>query len=170
MRAPVKISILALEPKSRGLGYVMFKNESQAIDWGVHETRIAKNARCRAKAQKLVEEYKPELVVIEKTNDPCARRQSRIVRLIDQIISDIEKAGGTVERVARRKAIERFSGFGVGSKDDIAVAIASMLPELAHRLPKRRKAWESEHYSMAIFEAAALALTHYAEFSKLNSK
>jgi hypothetical protein len=29
-------------------------------------------------------------------------------------------------------------------------------------LPRKRRIWESEHHSMAIFEAAALALVYYS--------
>ena len=39
------------------------------------------------------------------------------------------------------------------SKDAIAAAIAEEVPAL--------RPWESEHHSMAIFEAAALAMVHY---------
>ncbi len=34
-------------------------------------------------------------------------------------------------------------------------------PALGPWLPPRRRIWESEHLSMAIFEAAALAMVHY---------
>jgi hypothetical protein len=54
-----------------------------------------------------------------------------------------------------------FSGKGK-SKDAIAAAIAEELPALRPWLPRKRRIWESEHHSMAIFEAAALALAHYS--------
>ena len=51
------------------------------------------------------------------------------------------------------------------SKDTIARAIADTLPALKPWLPPKRRIWESEHHSMAIFEAAALALTHYRQLA-----
>lgn len=36
-----------------------------------------------------------------------------------------------------------------------------MIPELVPVLPKRRHIWEAERYGMAIFEAAALAITYF---------
>jgi hypothetical protein len=58
---------------------------------------------------------------------------------------------------------DTFKEYGAGSKDDIAAIIAATIPELAQELPRRRRIWESEHYTMAIFEAAALAMTYYVQ-------
>ena len=56
------------------------------------------------------------------------------------------------------KAVGRM---GAKSKDDIAEMVAKRVPELEMRLPPRRRLWESEHFSMGVFEAAALALTYF---------
>ena len=68
----------------------------------------------------------------------------------------------TVVRCSRHDILDVFGRLGARSKDDVAAAVARMVPELAPSLPCRRRIWESEHYAMAIFEAAALALTHFA--------
>ena len=92
----------------------------------------------------------------------------------EEILQNIPERTSLIAISARRQGIEvcrysrlrvrkRFSVFGVGSKDDMAAGVAAMLPALGPRLPRRRKPWESEHYGMAIFEAAALGITHFAE-------
>ena len=62
-------------------------------------------------------------------------------------------------RCSREEMLTVFGRMGVESKDDIAGVVARCVPELGQQLPPRRRIWDSEHYSMSIFEAAALALT-----------
>ena len=52
---------------------------------------------------------------------------------------------------------------------EIAHLIAKQLPELAAKLPPRRKPWMNEDYHMAMFDAAALALAEMY-IRELNSK
>jgi len=61
--------------------------------------------------------------------------------------------------VSRVKKV--FAVFRANTKHEIAHAVAQQLPELAPRLPRFRKPWMSEDYRMAIFDAAALALTYF---------
>jgi hypothetical protein len=37
---------------------------------------------------------------------------------------------------------------------------AARFPEIGWKLPPKRKPWESEHYSMSIFEALETAVTY----------
>jgi len=41
-----------------------------------------------------------------------------------------------------------------------AVAVASRFPEIAWKLPPKRKPWDSEPYSMSIFEALQIAAVY----------
>ena len=56
-----------------------------------------------------------------------------------------------------RDSRNRYFGRG---KYERAVEIAARFPEIGWKLPLKRKPWESEHYSMSIFTAAALALAY----------
>jgi hypothetical protein len=82
--------------------------------------------------------------------------------LIDKIAVLAKERRITVVRCSRDEVLSVFGRMGAKSKDDIAAVVARLVPELGPRLPHRRRIWESEHHSMAIFEAAALALTHFA--------
>lgn len=52
-----------------------------------------------------------------------------------------------------------FAAQGATTKEQIAAALASQFPELARRLPPKRKVWMSEDHRMAIFDAVALIFT-----------
>jgi hypothetical protein len=49
------------------------------------------------------------------------------------------------------------------TKAQIAEFLARFFPELASRVPEARKAWDSESWNMAIFDAAALAVAYLAK-------
>jgi hypothetical protein len=42
-----------------------------------------------------------------------------------------------------------------------AQAVIERFPVLTQKLPPKRKPWESEHYRMSMFTAAALAMTYH---------
>jgi len=52
---------------------------------------------------------------------------------------------------------DRFVPWG---KYERAVAVASRFPEIAGKLPPKRKLGDSEHYSMSIFEALQIAAAY----------
>jgi hypothetical protein len=149
---------LAIAPTSRGLGYIVFERGRVPVDWGVKDARKKKTRTCLRKAGELMQSARPSLLVLEDTRDAGARRSKRIEGLIGQIATLGEQRGVRVVRCSRRRVLMAFDG--AGNKDDVAAAVAELVPELEPRLPPRRRLWESEHYSMAIFEAAALALAH----------
>jgi hypothetical protein len=47
------------------------------------------------------------------------------------------------------------------NKDEIASVLGERFPELAPRVPPRRRAWQSEDYRMSIFDAAALGVAYF---------
>src|SRR5207247_6630146 len=86
----------------------------------------------------------------------------RVRELVDKLGDLAKEQGIVIVRCSRDEVLKVFGQMGANSKDDIAAVIARIVPELAPRVPPRRRIWESEHHSMGIFEAAALALTQFA--------
>ena len=54
-----------------------------------------------------------------------------------------------------------FASVGAVTRQDIAEAVARHIEAFRHRMPKHRKPWQAEDRRMAMFCAAALALTHF---------
>ena len=153
---------LAIVPSARGFGYIVFENPDLPMDWGVKEVRKNKTRDCLLKAAVLMHMLQPSVLVLEDVHHASSRRGKRVKVLIEKMAELAQNKGVGVVRYSRRDMLTVFDRMGAHSKDDIAAAVVKLVPELAPRLPPRRRIWNSEHYSMAIFEAAALALTYFA--------
>jgi len=153
---------LAIVPSSRGFGYIVFENPDLPMDWGVKDVRNNKMRDSLLKARVLMHMLQPPVLVLEDVHHASSRRGKRVKVLTEKMAELAESKGVTVVRYSRNEMLTVFERMGAHSKDDIAAAVVKLVPELAPRLPPRRRIWESEHHSMAIFEAAALALTHFA--------
>jgi len=62
--------------------------------------------------------------------------------------------------ISRGDVNRAFVGFE-SNKYEVASALARQFPDLASRLPPKRKIWQSEDYRMGIFDAAALGAAYF---------
>jgi hypothetical protein len=150
--------VLAIAPSTTGFGFIVFEGPELPLDWGVRFARGDKNARCLARAAELVAQYKPDVFVLEDHAAPGARRSHRARVLIDELDMLARKNRVAARRYAR---LDTRSHFAAKNKHETAQAIATAYPQLRRFVPPKRKIWLPEHYRMAIFDAASLALTHY---------
>lgn len=150
--------VIALEVRSLSLGFAVFEEPGNLLDWGVRSFRHGVNSvripMCD-KVAGLLKEFTPDTVVV---NVPIAKGRVTSVAEIKKLV--------TVQRirfeVLPRSRIRSVLLVGSRNKHAVAMAIAERYPELASRLPQKRKVWQSEHYQMKIFDAAALGLTYLA--------
>jgi hypothetical protein len=155
---PLAGLVLALAPTTRGFGFVVFDANRELVDWGVKEVRDNKQEDTILKVRVMLHVLQPAVVVLEAPYGEHSRRAARIRDLLDRIGQLAADQGAEVHQYSRREVLQTFDA---KSKDDVAAAVATVIPELAPRLPKRRRIWQSEHHSMAIFEAAALAIVYF---------
>jgi len=151
--------VLAIAPKPRGFGFAILESPTTLIDWGVKATRQQKEATTLAKVAELIRHYQPEVFVFEDCRK--SRRCPRVRRLLDHICNLAIHKSVRPRSVPASRVRKVFLSFHARTKHEIAQVIAQQLPDLAPRLPRYRKPWMSEDYRMAIFDAAALALTYF---------
>lgn len=154
--------VLAIAPCVQGIGFIVFNGPHMPIDWGIKWTRHQKNAKGVAKITELIDCYQPEIVVFEDHRGEGSRRAIRIEDLLNSIAAMARRRNIETACYSRRHVRHHFAGDGAATKSRIAKSIAEALPELAPRLPAKRKIWLPEHADMSIFDAASLALTHFA--------
>lgn len=146
---------LALDTTSGGFAFVVFQGSETLLDWACSEVSKKNPRAWRARVEKLLTRYQPDLVVLADVDEPRRGRWAK--RFALDIAALADENGIEVRRVSRREVRERFAVSGT-TKYEIAVAVTRLFPELAARLPRQRKPWMSEDKRMSIFDAVSFAL------------
>ena len=155
--------LLAVYPFARGFAFAYFEGPLSPVDWGVKEIHGPdKNAIALEALRDLVERLQPDALVLQDCTGPRARRAHRIRRLHQLIGHFAAVQAIDVHAYTRDQVRECFSKVGARTRFEIAQAISGQVHAFGHRLPPVRKIWQSEDPRMSLFDAAALAMTHYS--------
>lgn len=152
--------VLAVHPTSRGFGWVLFESPLSAVDWGIASAKQGRNARLLARFSRLLDRYEPAVVVLEEFESPSARAER--IRMLCRSMVHLASCKGADTPVYRRNVVRTvFASVGAVSRYDIAQIIAQHIDAFSHRMPKKRKPWDSEDPRQSLFDAAALAITYF---------
>ena len=155
--------VLAIFPTSKDFAYAYFEAPLSPIDWGVKRIRGRdKNAQSLAIVERLCNALRPDTIVIEDCVLSRTRRHPRIRRLYSLIATFAHTENIDLACYARAAVRKTFNEDGTIRRHEMAQVIASNIPAFAHSLPRQRKLWKAEDRRLALFDAAALALTHFA--------
>lgn len=148
--------VLSLDVRSHRVGYVVFEGPCRLLDWGVIRNRAAL-------VQSLLDTFEPSVIVLRTIARGSIRDRS-IVRVTIRRISRKAKAVSISSVfVSRAQTARLFCQHVNPTKQEIAGTIAECFPELASRLPPRRKPWKAEHWNMCLFDSVAHGLAYFAE-------
>lgn len=164
MKGTGRVRVLAIDPTQRGFGFILLEGPRIIVDWGVKSGRAAsilREQQLLAKFSDLLSQYQPDMVIVENMNVPECRRRDRARLLVATMENLAIWRSVAVRKIPLSNVKKTFRTFGARSKHEIACAISRQLPEIAPRLPRKRKPWTGEHYAMAAFNAGALALTYF---------
>lgn len=154
--------VLAIYPNSRGFGYALMDGIHTHIASGIVDVSPLKNPLILKRAKMMINYFKPTIVVLRNHRSKFAPlRSKRLIRLIEKITWEAEKQGLKVFHYRRTDIRTAFEQFNVQTKYEIAQKIIEGFPELKSREPKVRKFYMTEDYHMGVFDAVALAITHY---------
>ncbi len=155
--------MLAIDPTHRGFGFVVLEGETTPLDWGTRHVSRPKHDGSIEKVDALIDRYDPAALILEDHAGDGSRRCLRVQTLIDGLHKLGQARDLSVFSYSRGDIRLAFSTHGATTKEEIANVLAARYPELAPRLPPKRKPWMSEDNRMAIFDAASLAVTHFHE-------
>jgi hypothetical protein len=159
---PIQIKrVMAIDPVTRGFGFVVFEGPEQLVDWAVVETKANKESRSLRRVADLFVRYRPDVLVLEDPTGRGSRRCARVRKLLDKVERVAAKESVVVRRLSRGRVRRAFSGSGAKTKYEIAGEIAKRFPELVPRLPRFRKPWMTEDDRMSLFDAASFGLTYF---------
>ncbi len=162
---PTHELVLALYPNFRGFGYAFLENPQEPRDCGIVTVRAISNKKCLKHIKKFIDYYRPSLVVLQDYRGDTYWKGKRTKKLLDDIAGLCKKENLPVHQYTREQVRFVFGEFGAKTKYEIAKKIVEWLPQLENKMPRVRKPWMCEDYTMGIFDAAALAITHFY-FSK----
>jgi len=156
--------VLAVYLNTRGFAFVIFESSLSPIDWGVKEIRGSrKHARSLAKVAAILDQYQPDVLVIQDTFSQGTLRARRIMKLNTAIAELAESRRMALYMYSRADVWNAFKEVGVTNKHDLAMVVALHIPAFERFVPAPRKLWKSEDSRMGIFDAAALALTFFQD-------
>jgi hypothetical protein len=159
---------LAIFPSSIGFGWVVFDGPLSPYRWKVSgaargaKSARAKNERCLKRIEELLQEFRPGTLVLEAFEGNGVRRSARIQTLCRATISLASVEGVTVRVMGRNEIARCFPSLEEHTRETVASRTAEYLREIRSRLPGRRRLWESENTNMALMNATALLIAHYA--------
>lgn len=167
--ANMGVRVLALEVRSRRIGYAVFEGPTKLLDWGVRNCATAGEATDITKRQGLVSLlnlYQPAMVV---ANEVRANRNGWKRTDAVKLAIGRECARRSIQLLlVPSRAITRFfSGHGCNTRLQTAQTLAGWFPELAWQVPSERKPWDGERHSMVIFGAAAAGITYFQREASL---
>jgi Holliday junction resolvasome RuvABC endonuclease subunit len=157
-----RVFTMAIHPTSRGFGWIVFEGPFSPHDWGVVLAKgHNKNSTCLRKLETMLARFTPETLVVEAFDKRNSFRTDRIANLCQAAVSLAVDRGVDVAIYNLADIRSCFATVGARTRQEIAEAVVRHVDAFRHRLPTNRKPWQSEDRRMALFSAAALALTHY---------
>ena len=153
--------VLAVHPTSRGFGWVLFEGPHAPVVWGIASAKRNRNATSMRRFEALLNQYQPVVVVLEEFAQDKSRRGDRIQQLAKTMSGfarnrDIDVAVYSREAVGRRVAGDRQA-----KRHAIAEAVCEQFGIFRLRMPNKRDLWQSEDSRQSLFDAVALAMTHF---------
>lgn len=161
---------LAMYVSRRGIAFALFIHPSMILDWGTREIRskgAAKHTDTLRIAKLLIDQLRPEVLVIEDVTERNCRRAPRIRRLYRAIAQHAERKKIDMDAYSRRDMKEVFRAVGASNKHELNCAVVHILPALETIQPPMRKFYDPEAAVQGIFDAAALGITFFAQTKRL---
>lgn len=158
MDQTIAARVLAIALSSRGFGYAVLEGRASLVVYGATDIAGDRNIGSLARIDKMIVRNRPDILVLYDVNAKGVYRHRRIKELHRKVIGLAKRKGIKAQVLSAIDVRKAVLGSPNGTKYDVAESLARLFPdELASRLPRRRRGWESEDRRMATFEAVALA-------------
>src|SRR5579862_8335559 len=127
---------LAIHPTSRGFGWALFEGPLMPVDWGLATVKAKRSAHSLERFERLLDRYKPTVVVFEQFEQRPSRRHERIRDLCHRMIRLANGRGIHTPIYSRDTVRECFEHCGSKTRHGIALSVADQIEIFRHRLPR----------------------------------
>ncbi len=159
------VRIMAIFVKSQRAGVAVLDGAHGLLDWRIVHYKKNEEARLIAAKKKLSELmalHMPTVVVLGRANLKQVHHAAAVESVARAIRREAAQRSIPAVTLKRATVKDAFNDFGDRSREGIASMLARMFPELAPKLPPKRKIWQGEHSAITMFDAVALAVAHWA--------
>jgi hypothetical protein len=162
--------LLALEIRSRKIGFVVFDTPTRLLDWGTssscsHPTRDLHEVVTKI-VRSLFHRYRPCAVVMRRPGSFSSKNRMRFRISAGAIKRESDRHGVQFRFLKTKPRKQFFVQLRCRTKHEVEQLISDLFEELSWNVPSKRKPWHSESYSTVMFDAAATGLFAFAdEFS-----
>jgi hypothetical protein len=157
---------LGLDLRASRLGFVVFQGPDALLDFG-GRSYARQYGSLGATASKrfvnLVDLYSPSVVVIRLPSIHSGKGNDRVKVVVRSIKRDARRRSIRLRFLSRKKVKKFFQAKGLTTKHSIASYLAERFPDLAWKLPPKRKPWQGENHHMSIFDGAAVGVIHFSQ-------
>lgn len=153
--------VLAIDVRPSRFGFCVFEGPGGLLDCGTRKIRSVTLGT--AKARILIRAFAPSVLVLRKIRQRSSRNRPLTRALQRRICHLAQGSRIPVVFVAEHELRRYFLDRGARTKHQIATYLAGQFAELEWKLPKKRKPYEREPWSLIVFDAAALAVTYLAK-------
>ncbi len=157
-------TILAIDLRHRRLGYAVFEGHRLLLDSGLRVYRAIGEVEAAMASKRLavlLKSFSPLAIVIKRERWARAQTSTHIKGLVEALSQVASEHSTSIFLIEDDDVRKTFRNMGCETRDEIAAALARIFPELVWRLPPKRRAWQSEHPRMAMFDAIALGLAYW---------
>jgi len=159
-RATGGIRVLALDMRPKRAGYALFEGFVHLLDVGVVVFRKRDDVNARLKS--LLDTYRPNVLVMRSIQQNSRRSNPETRLNVRTARRSAEHRSTTIVEIRQEQLDSHFESLGASSKHQIASFLARTFPELSHRLPPKRKLWQSERARMSMFDAVSYGVVYLA--------
>lgn len=155
--------VMALFLHSRGFSLAVLEDAMtvlNAYNVVIHSYPIS-NKSVMKRVKEKIYYYLPEIVILENPYGYGSRKGKRVQRAISDIEAFATSIHLKVNKYSRNDIRYVFNNFNAHSKYEIAKVITENVQNLPVELPEKRLSHRPEHYSMNIFDAISLGITHF---------
>jgi len=158
LKMPPLTRYLGVDVRPRSFGFIVIEN-AVVLDNGIRMCDRSQFDDCLGQGfDRILKTYRPSAMIVRGVGGlPRDSKKREVMAAITRRAKD-----HNVDVISIRLAAIRiyFGRHDATTKYQIAQCVAAKLPELAWKLPRNRKPWESEHYRMPIFDAGAVVVAH----------
>jgi hypothetical protein len=155
----IAVRVIGIASTAHGFAFAVLEGPGRLVDWGVYRVHSAPDAVKKAFDRTLVKN-RPLFIALDRKAAEKKRSRGRLfVEAVEVaaaeraiMILDVE-SGRALESAAEGR-----------TKWDVAAGMAKLFQEVAHKLPERRRPWQSEDDRVGLFIALASSLVAWRNF------